>query len=337
MTTTLIKLSDRLRKALDALEIDQESHTVTVGDEPVSHDTPLRLRQELSGTLYRHWHAGIGKRTEERDLRRDYRFEDLLREATPHRTSKTTAVIKSAALGGPMGRHVLFDIGRVRLQIPEHEAPQPLPAIGTKTTLDLPAIRPALSPGFFLVNGSAGGPLGSADILRVYFHIDESSMAPSVWHSVISHLETEQATYRAKVLAKASGYPRRDAIVLYLSDESWGVVGGVVDSVQHLPGLNPEYSVLCGEVADGVAFAWDPKDRRIGWDRMSYGQHRTAVIAGAISEHVFENADLYSAVASALVEADVDPEAPQRNSDSPSWSPSATSAGPVPAAGGRPS
>lgn len=317
MTTTVTELSPRLRAALDELHIDPAAHSVTVGDETIAHDSPLRLRQELGGALYRHWHSGAGRLVDDRDLRRDYRFEDLLREATPHRNSKTPAVVKSALLDSPFGRHALFDVGRVRLQIPESEGPNPLPAIGTRTTLDLPAIRPALSPGFYLVNGSAGGPVDAAHLLRVYLHIDESSMAPAVWHAVLVYLEGNGATYRAKVLAKASGYPRRDAIVVYLGKEAWPHVAGVIASVQHLPGRNPEYSVLTVSIAEGVACAWEPQDARIGWDRMSFGQHRTAIIAAAISSHVFDGADLHAAVADALIEGNVDPAAPHRNSESP--------------------
>lgn len=148
-------------------------------------------------------------------------------------------------------------------------------------------------------------------------------MAPTVWRAVIGKLESEQATYRAKALAKASGYPRRDAIVLYLGKESWPVVAGVVGAVRGLPGLNPDYSVLTAPVTNGVAFAWEPKDARIGWDRMSFGQHRTAAIAGAICAHVFDDTDLHTAVTEALIEANADPLAPHRNSDSPNWAPTA--------------
>jgi HopA1 effector protein family len=320
MTTTITELAPRLRAALDDLHIDRDTHSVTVGDETVMHDTALRLRQELGTALYRHWHSGSGKPTGERDLRRDHRFEDLLREATPHRTSKTPAVVKSALLDSPFGRHVLFDVGRVRVQVAEADGPHPLPAIGTRTMLELPAIRPALSPGFYLVNGSAGGPAGSKHVLRVYLHIDESSAAPAVWHAVLAHLESQGSTYRAKVLAKASGYPRRDAIVLYLSDESWPLVDGVVASVQHLPGRNDEYSVLTSPLAEGIAYAWEPMDARVGWDRMSFGQHRTAVIAGAISAHLFDGVDLHVAVTDALIESNTDATAPHRNSDSPDFS-----------------
>ncbi|MDX6352956.1 MAG: hypothetical protein QOF84_7746 [Streptomyces sp.] len=324
MTTTFTQLPKRLAHAVDSLRIDRDNHAVTVGDETISHETPLQLRRELGWALYRHWHSGSGRHPDVRDIRRDHAFEDLLREATPHRTSKTAAVVRSAPLESPLGRHVLFDVGRVRLRIPEAEGPQPLPEAGTRTTLELPAVRPALSPGFFLVNGSAGGPSSEGHILRVYLHIDESAMAPTVWRAVLTHLESQQAAYRAKVLAKASSYPRRDAVVLYLSEDAWPTVAGVVGAARGLPGLNPDYSVLTSPVADGVAFAWEPKDARIGWDRMSFGQHRTAVIAGAICAHLFEDADLHTAVANALVEGNIDPLAPHRNSDSPPWAPELT-------------
>lgn len=317
MTTLSTELSPRLLEALGRLRVDRGGATVTVEDETIAHESQTRLRQELAGALYRHWHAGIGRRSEERDLRRDHRFEDLLRDATPHRTSKTTAIVKSAILEGPFGRHVLFDVGRVRLQIPEGESPHPLPAIGTRSTLDLPAIRPALSPGFYLVNGSVGGPASGGHLLRVYLHIQESSMAPAVWNAVLAHLEGRQLPYRAKVLAKAADYPRRDAIVLYLAQDAWPVVAGIVHAVRDLPGRGVDHSVLTGYVADGVAYAWEPRDSRLGWDRMSFGQHRTAVIAGAICAGLTDGVDIRTAVSDALMEAGVDPTFPHRNGDTP--------------------
>ncbi|MFI6451752.1 T3SS effector HopA1 family protein [Streptosporangium amethystogenes] len=323
MTTAHSGLLDRLEQSLGELGLDYERKYVTVGDETISHEGRTRLRQELGGVLYRHWHSGSVGRPDDRDPHRDYDFEDLLREATPHRTSKTPAVVKSALLDGPLGRHVLFDVGRVRLRVPGDEGPSPLPEIGTRTTLDLPAIRPALSPGFFLVNGSAGGHVSGGHLLRLYLHVDESSMAPAVWRAVLGYLESQGATYRAKVLAKASRYPRRDAIVVYLTEESWHTVSGIVDAVRHLPGLNPDHSFMTCPIAEGVAYGWEPRDLRIGWDRMSLGQHRTTVIAHAITTHLFQGVDLHNAVADAFIEANIDPLAPYRNNDSPDWTPTA--------------
>ncbi|GIH72110.1 T3SS effector HopA1 family protein [Sphaerimonospora thailandensis] len=326
MTTVHTGLLDELEQTLGGLRIDHERKSVTVGDETISQDSQTRLGQELGGVLYRHWHSGSGRRPDDRDPRRDYDFEDLLREATPHRTSKTPAIVKSALLDGPFGQHALFDVGRVRLRIPGAEVLSPLPEIGTRTTLDLPSIRPALSPGFFLVDGSAGGHASGKHVLRLYLHVDEASTAPAVWQAVLTYLESQGVTYRAKVLARAGWYPRRDAIVVYLTEESWHTVDGVVDAVRHLPGLNPEHSVMTRPIADGVAFGWEPRDARIGWGRMSLGQHRTAVIAHAVAAHLFQGVDLPTAVADAFIEANVDPRAPYRNNDSPDWAPTTSGA-----------
>ncbi|WP_406299698.1 T3SS effector HopA1 family protein [Embleya sp. NBC_00888] len=322
MPTTYTRLHASLAHAVDALGIDPEQGTVTVGDETISYDSELHLRRDLSAALYRHWHSGSGRRTEARDVRRDHPFEELLREATPHRTSRTEAVVRSGLLDGPLGRHVLFDVGRVRLRIPEDEGPRPLPGIGTVTALELPAVRPALSPGFFLVNGSVGGPAVAGHVLRLYLHLDESATAPTVWQAVLTHLESRSVAYRAKILAKAAGYPRRDAIVLYLGPDAWSAVDGVVEAVRHLPGLRSDYSVLTAPITGGVSYAWDPRDSRIGWDRMSFGQHRTAAIAAAVAAHVYAGADLHTAVADALIESGAEPLAPYRNGDSPQWRPS---------------
>lgn len=317
MTIAHQGLLDRLDHLLGDLRLDPDDRSVTVGDETVTGDNRTRLRQDLGPVLYRHWHSGSAARPGEWDPRRDYDFEDLLREATPHRTSRTPAVVRSALIDSPLGRHVLFDVGRVRLRVPGDESPTPLPEIGTRTTLELPAIRPTLSPGFFLVNGSAGGHETGGHMLRLYLHVDEPSMAPAVWHAVLSRLEGAGATYRAKVLAKADQYPRRDAIVVYLTEESWHAVGGVVAAVRNLPGLNPAHSVMTSPIADGVAYGWEPRDTRPGWDRMSLGQHRTMAVADGVARHLFDGRDLAGAVAEALADANADPLAPHRNADSP--------------------
>ncbi|WP_225850431.1 T3SS effector HopA1 family protein [Streptomyces sp. HPF1205] len=323
MTTTSLHLPERLVRAIDALRIDRAECAVTVGDETISYDGPSQLRRDLAAALYRHWHAGTpGNRADlPRDVRRDTAFEDVLRAATPHRTSRTAAVVRSGPLDGPFGRHVLIDVGRMRLRIPVAEAPRPLPGTGSGTHLDLPAVRPALSPGFFLVNGSAGGPGADGDILRVYVHVDEAPSAPALWHAVLTALEARAVPYRAKVLAKARSYPRRDAIVLYLGKESWDAAPAAVAAVRGLPGLNRERPLLAEPVADGVSYAWEPRDVRPGWKRMSFGQHRTALVAAGVSAHVFDGADLHQAVADCLVEGGADPLAPHRNAGGPRWAP----------------
>lgn len=314
-------LSADLAQALAGLQVAPEQRTITIDGETLAYENAAGLRRDLTEVLYRKWHSGAAHDPGPRDIRRDLPFEKLLLEATPHRFSKTAAVVRSALLDGPLGRHALYDVGRVRIQIPAQEGAAPLPEVGTRTTVDLPAVRPALSPGFFLVNGSAGSPAVDGHVLRIYVHIDEPAMAPTVWHAVLDRLERNRATYRAKVLAKAASFPRRDAIVVYLSHESWAHALGVVTAVADLPGLNSGRSVLTAALTDGVAYAWDPRDSRTGWDRMSFGQHRTAAVAGAVCEHVFEGADLYPAVAAALSAANTDPLAPHRNRDSPDWAP----------------
>ncbi|WP_446664894.1 T3SS effector HopA1 family protein [Flexivirga sp. B27] len=315
-----MSMSRTLTTALDDLDHDHDAGTVVVDGETFDSGDEVRFRQALGVALYRAWHSGAAAPSESVDPRRDLAFEELLREATPHRSSRTPAVIRSNVVDGPVGPHVLYDVGRVRVQLPLKDAPQPLPDVGTRTILELPAIRPALSPGFFLVNGSAGGSAGGAGdpTLRVYIHMAESSMAPAVWGRVLQELEQTGVPYRAKVLAKAASYPRRDAIVLYLPQPAWHCVSDVVAALQGLPGRAQDVSLLTTRLDDGVGAAWEPADSRVGWGRMSFGQHRTAAIASGIADHLLRDADLCEAVRSALIEARVRPDDPACNVDSPS-------------------
>jgi hypothetical protein len=72
-------------------------------------------------------------------------------------------------------------------------------------------------------------------------------------------------------------------------------------------------------IAPGVALAWDPRDTRPGWQRMSFGQHRTAAIADGVLRHIAGAGPLRDTVAAALLDASADPASPARNLGSPQF------------------
>lgn len=114
---------------------------------------------------------------------------------------------------------------------------------GDLLRLQLPAGRPALSPGFFLVEGSRQ-PSRRSELLRVYVHLDAAEHAPAVWAAVLSHLEDRALPYQAKVLSDRALYPRRDALVVYLPRESWSGLAPLAAALADSAGIGPATCLL---------------------------------------------------------------------------------------------
>ncbi|AGP61345.1 hypothetical protein M271_49920 [Streptomyces rapamycinicus NRRL 5491] len=212
----------------------------------------------------------------------------------------------------------------VKVAVPqEHCAPE-VPITTGLLSVRLPAMRPRLSPGFFLADGSRGRR-AATPVLRVYVNIQQVHAAPAVWGAVLTVLEDAHAVYRAKVSSAPDLFPRRDALVVYLPPESWGAVATVASAVAGLPGVGTDTSPFTHQLAPGVSIAWEPEDRRPGQAGMSFGEHRASAVAEGLAAEaavtrtsgVRGELSRERAVAKALTDAGIDPGQPARNTGSP--------------------
>lgn len=324
-------LHGALAAHLAELRIDPEEYRVEVGGQTVEAPDPIAFRAQLTTALYEHWHAGTGGREAAPTVqRRDAGFEGELAAATPHSGTATPATLRALPDDTAPGPAVV-EVNRVRVLVPA-ELVQPVAGRtpGDALVLDLPAARPMLSPGFFFASGSAGGNRGK-EVLRLYVHLETPEHAPAVWRKVLEVLESHGARYRAKVLSRRTSYPRRDAVVVYLPDESQPHVPDLVRALDGLPGLGEATSVLARTIRPGIAVAWEPADERPGWQRVSFGQHRAMAITRGVFRHMSDGVPLRLAVAEELTAAGVDPGDPARNLDSPAFPDTGATPGPAPA------
>jgi len=306
-------LDDTIRAYLDDLRIEPEEDLIQVGDRILEAANLTSLRAELSTALYDLWHAGTSGRGAKRVIpRRDAALERELTAATPQRLAAVPGTV-GALQNGDDTNHGVVEVNRVRVLVPADNVSGLAP--GATVLLDLPAVRPMLSPGFFFAIGTAGGTDGGA-VLRFYVHLTAAEYAPAVWHTVLNLLESRGARYRAKVLSRSDAYPRRDAVVVYLPEESWGHVPDLAQALDGAAGLGVATSVLAYRIGPGRAMAWEPADDRPGWRRMSFGQHRSMAVARGVVRHVSDDMPLYQAVAEELTAAGADPARPSRNLDS---------------------
>jgi HopA1 effector protein family len=330
--TEEVALHAELAAHLAELRIDAEEYRVEVGGQTVEAPDPIAFRAQLTTALYEHWHAGTAGREAAPGVQhRDAAFERELTAATPHHGTATPATLHAlpdAVLPDDAGSAVV-EVNRVRVLVPADLVAGRTP--GDALVLDLPAVRPMLSPGFLLASGSAGGNRGR-EVLRLYLHVELPEQAPALWRTALEVLEGHGARYRAKALSRRTSYPRRDAIVLYLPEESQPHLPDLVRALEGAPGLGGATSVLARGIRPGLAMAWEPADDRPGWRRVSFGQHRAMAVTRGILRHMSDGVPLRLAVAEELTAAGVDPLDPARNLDSPAFPDPGGTAAPAPAA-----
>lgn len=308
-------LGDVLQGVLDQVWLAADAGRATVSGREITASSPREMKRLLAATLYESVHAGIAVRDAPPRLR-DPDLERKLAAVVPVRRLRVRLPVLSAAqpVPGADARRVLVGLAGVRVWVPEEDV-EPLhgPHQGQAEVV-VPAVRPAVSPGFLFVDRSpgAGGP-----VQRVYVHVISAEHAPPVWRRVLEHLEGTGIPFRAKVLSAKDLYPRRDAIVVYLAQDdprqSLAVARTLAEAVHDAPGVGAEVSPFTARLAPGVATAAEPHDERRALAGLSFGEHRATVLAGALVDAAAVPADRPARVLAALVDAGIDPSDLSRN------------------------
>ncbi|MER7580828.1 T3SS effector HopA1 family protein [Kitasatospora sp. NPDC097691] len=311
-------LAPSVRELLAAVDVAPGGCSARVADQELTASTPWDLQHKLAAAFYDTFHAGREPMSggQQRTLR-DPRLEARFAAAMPH--SQTLTRVRPVGTG-PGGARIVEHHG-VRVLLPAadpDDAPQAGPTGTGPVVLRLPAARPALSPGYFMADGSRGTVAGRR-LLRVYVHLRTVDAAVEAWHRVLGALEEAGVPFRAKVTSSERLLPRRDALVVYLGTGAWQAARTVAEAVRGLAGVGEEVSLLAEELAPGVAVAWEPEDQRPGRRTLSFGEHRASTLADALVHHSrsANPAGPEAAVLEALTAAGIDPACPARNLDSP--------------------
>jgi hypothetical protein len=316
-----MSLVGTLVEALRTVRVDIAESTARVGEHEIRADSPHELRRLLSTALYRELHTGQGdwRPGTSRDLV-DEAFEARLRVAVPH-----SHTLVAASVGEVVDGVVVVELDGVRVRLPVADVAGV--AAGQDVQLQVGCVRPRLSPGFLLVDGSAGPGLGDGPVLRVYVNVQTADAAPEVLGVTLEALERLAVPYRAKITSVRAGLPRRDAAVVYLGRRAWHAAAVVADAVAHVAGRGEEVSAYARRLGPGVSMAWEPADTRPGYRGLSFGEHRSLVISTALVENA-KNISLSpeAAVVEQFTIAGTDPRAPFRDVTSPDLTDTLTAA-----------
>jgi len=309
-------LTARLTEALGSVRVADDLMSARVGGRHITAETPRELQRQLAVAMYEELHAGMAERepgTVPFHLQ-DPRLEEQLAAAVPHRTTTRTAVVRAVPAEGDS--RILLEREGVRVWAPRADVRDDGPyALGQRVSVTVTAVRPALSPGFFLVDGSRAAAPGFGELLRVYVHLTDADAAVGAWGKTLGLLEEQGAHYRAKVLSARSLYPRRDALVVYLRQESWSLAHDLAGALRGLPGRGDDVSLFARPLAPGVAVAQEPADRRPGMRGLSFGQHRAGVLAQVLIEQRKTSGELAEILLHRFTEAGISATDPADNVD----------------------
>ncbi|MFE0022980.1 T3SS effector HopA1 family protein [Amycolatopsis sp. NPDC059021] len=290
---------DVAKRVLDALAaVSVTGQEAMIGERRVTASSPGGLRLALADALYEHLH--VGGSSSGRPAR-DREFERALIAAAGPRTIRILTTVHAVEAD-----RMLVDRDGVRVWLPA----EPGAAPGGPIALAVDAIRPALSPGFLVVDGPAARPPefpGS----RVYVHLTRPPEAPRILSAVLDALDAAGIPYRVKVLSDPALYPRKDGLVVYLGHDAGQEVVG--DAVRGLPGIGATTSAFARLLRPGVAVADEPADHRPGMRGRSFGEHRALAAATALLHSAESGVPRESALRREFRLARIDPGEPGRN------------------------
>ncbi|GAA2448972.1 T3SS effector HopA1 family protein [Streptomyces glaucus] len=316
MTTTVPRVSADLLRALDAVQVAEDATQATVLDEELTAENPSGLVSQLRTSLYRRLHAGMDKQDGPRARSmRDNDLDARYTAAMPHSTTIVPAIVLGSRNDQPV---ITVVVEGVRTRVPVSCVVKWPQRASGPALLRLPAQRPGRSPGFFLTDSSRGLRTGPAT-LRMYIHLTDREAAPQVWGVVLERLESLGLRYRSKVTSNGGLLPRRDGLVVYLGPDAWDRIAHVADAVRGLEGLGDSTSPFVHRLAPGVGAAWEPRDQRPGKKGLSFGEHRSQVLAEALVAQALSATPRTreACVAESLIDAGIDPLFPARNLSSP--------------------
>ncbi len=305
------QLPPPLLAALECVAVTGDCRSASVGGRHIEASGTAELMHRLSHAIYEMLHVGWPTQPADRiKTSKDDDFEARLFAATPH-----DSVLRMASVLATDAKQVFVELDGVKVVIPRADAGQPGEP-GSRLAVRLPSCRPALSPGYWVADGTRALALAGSDhLLRLYVHLTNPAAVVAAWAAVLAMLEERGVAFRAKVTSVPALLPRRDALVVYTSDDDLPAVLALAGQIGGVTQVGPEVSVFTERIAPGVAIAWEPGDRRPAMRGLSFGEHRARATAEGLVRHAGSSggSTAVGAVRLALIEAGIDPARPARN------------------------
>ncbi|MFI5782549.1 T3SS effector HopA1 family protein [Nocardia sp. NPDC051570] len=303
-------VADKIVAMSAAVEVDPGGLRAQVAGETYEEANPSAVARQVGNALYQTAHHGREQLVDKRmRTLRDPRFEARLREAAGERRTTLRATVVERREG-----RIIVDTGTLRLNVPDSSVRA---LTDEQVDVEVDAVRPALSPGFVFAGHGHRKP---GPLLRLYARIDDPDAAAPVWKTLLEFLDRTGAVWEAKILSNRALYPRNDALVVYLGRDGWRHARDCATAMQSTGLLGQGTSPFARAITESVCCAFEPDDRTITRQGLSFGQHRAHVLAQAVIRHAVDQVPemtLAATIHAAFLDAGIDPNEPARNLSSP--------------------
>ena len=320
-----------LRSLEHRVSVDAHRLTARIDSTTLRATSHTELRSQLAGAIYTHLHVGHpGIETVPGTGHQD--LAEALIDAIPHRTViQSTSVqspsVQSASVQPPLVQppsartragtsvqgvpHQVVELSGVKVLFPEEALVRnPLDEV---VGVRVPSWRSRATPGFLLALG-AHRSVNPAAASRLYISCATASEALEVWPKVLGTLAASGLSHQAKTLSSSLAFPRSDAMVIYVSAIDSDAAASLVRPVlRSLSGRETPLSVFTHGVGDRLALAMEPRDPRPSYRGLSFGQHRSRVLADALLRASVEKTDLEPAWFEEAQTACINPHRPGYN------------------------
>lgn len=307
-----VAVAATVAEIIDEIEVSESLCAASYRGREITESGPAKLTTTLAQMIYSNAHAGLqSERMTRPSTWHDEALERRLAAAVPVGRMRIRAELLHSDAGA-----LLVDVGGVHLTVPadsEHLESR----TGNEVILVLPTQWPKRSPGFFMADSPKRAYKAFGPILRIYVRCESSDRALKVWESLGGILPSLEVPWRAKVLSIPQSFPRNDAIVIYLNRPAWHESGRILEFLEENKLADPGGSMLASRRSAGIGLAFEPADTRPTYSGLSFGQHRSRLIADGVIRAARDNIDARTAVEESFRNGLVDPAAPWRNSTSP--------------------
>ncbi len=262
----------------EIISIDVMSSSVAIGEQSIDSVMTLK-RGVLVRWLYANLHAGRGA-AEYSQLGAHH--PDLENNATH---GFEDAIISVPRVEWPRYGAEYSALGGVRVV-----------DRGQNGFIQVPRLRPRLSPGFVFFMGRAdmseSDPRAAEKGIRIYIASNDEHYTITVWRALVDNLLRSPLDASLKVVNDSRSHPRSDAIVIYCDRDCQQVTELVVDVVAQnpdSPSMSGETSLLTRRLWENVAAADQPFQSTLR--KVSFGEDRCNAIAEAIQDRLLTGVD----------------------------------------------
>ncbi|MFV0374545.1 T3SS effector HopA1 family protein [Microbacterium sp.] len=291
------------------VSVHDSGTSATVDGDHLEAASPAELRSHLAAAIYAHLHIRHPEIQGQVHTRsRDDLTTDLI-AAVPHR--QIVQAITGTEPSTRRGKHrrtVIVEGVKVIVGTEALVRDDGGVVVGAR----FPSWRTRTTPGYLLALGQRS--VAGARVARLYLARDDAEQALALWGPLLRRLHEEDLAHQAKALSSSVEYPRADAIVVYVAEEDVAAAHqAATRAMGDTPAATVPSSVFTHELAPGIATASEPVDPRPAYRQLSFGQHRSRVLAEALIRSATQRQCMSSTWEQDARAALIDPHAPGRN------------------------